>query len=94
MNSVNRSILIVALAAIILLAGPVHAQNPIIDSSARLRTTALTAGQNLGVVALVVGLLGLMATGGHHDSKQWFVTAIVAGACLWGVSALIATLIT
>lgn len=93
MKPSTRHLTVAALAivALAILIVPLHAQDPLISTTARLRNSIIVAGQNLGIVAFVFGFLGMMIPGhGHQEKLTWLM---IGGAGVWSVTAIVNTFI-
>ena len=82
---------VVTVAALVILAVPLHAQDPLISSTTRLRNSVMISGQNIGIVAFVFGFIGMMWPGHNHQEKLMWL--MIGGAGLWSVTAIVNTFI-
>jgi hypothetical protein len=92
--TISKSIVIAALAAVAVLVMPavtLHAQDPLVRTTASLRNSVIVAGQNIGIVAFVFGFIGMMWPGHNHQEKLMWL--MIGGAGTWGVTAIIDTFI-
>lgn len=93
-TTLARSIAIAALVTLAILVWPavaVHAQDPLVSTTTRLRNSVIVAGQNIGIVAFVLGFIGMMWPGHNHQEKLMWL--MIGGAGVWGVTAIVDTFI-